>query len=240
MTPIPEWAKLESDILPMDQLDTYLNSLMEQNPIDMNALLELDAQGIDMQIDGVTKHVSNMILDIQDAATTTSDEFHQSAIELHEWSDAWEGIRSGTEAPDNSSRIASLEEEKSLALEINSIRSTTEDSSFNFMSNSIPSGQNNPLNYYENWASAYTKLTTAFSKKNIDYTDWYNIITEFQNIADLTGTTFDIGGKKIESGMNSAAELIEAGAAALRDVDKDGDLEVDLSQLGIDLTSGAV
>jgi len=75
------------------------------------------------------------------------------------------------------------------------------------MSRKIPSGQNNPINYYENWAKAVNTLNDAFenqgtyTKRNIngeiieeniksgfvDYQDWYNIVTELNNIAALGG-----------------------------------------------------
>jgi len=89
MTPIPEWAEIEDDILPMEELDSYIDALMEKNPIDVNALLELDAKGLELN----GKHLSNMIIDIKDATETSADEFHNEAIELHEWSNAWESIR---------------------------------------------------------------------------------------------------------------------------------------------------
>jgi len=42
-----------------------------------------------------------------------------------------------------------------VAQEILAVRSTQEDSSFNFMSNDIPAAQKNPLNYAKNWTEAF-------------------------------------------------------------------------------------
>ena len=240
MTPIPEWAEVESDILPMEELDKYLNALMEGHPIDVDALLKLDAEGID--IDG--KHIANMIIDIKNAASTSKDKFHEGAISLHEWSAAWESIRSGKEAPDNSGRLEALEQELTLAKEIQRIRSTSEDASFNFMSNKIPGGQNNPLNYYSSWAQAFSKLKDAFdlSKVNkkgkagfIDYEDWYNIVTELNNIAAL-GEPIEIAGKKLDGSLLAASELIQEGANALTTVDT-GEIKVNLGAIGTGIAS---
>jgi uncharacterized damage-inducible protein DinB len=64
----------------------------------------------------------------------------------------------------SNARKQQYSEELELAKEILAVRSTTEDSSFNFMSNKIPSGQNNPLNYWNNWAKGWMTLTEAFNK----------------------------------------------------------------------------
>lgn len=242
MTPIPEWAELESDILPLDELDKYLNSLLEQNPIDMKALLDLDKQGMDVEINGVKKHISNMIMDIKDATQVSEEEFSEETIALHEWSDAWESTRKGLEAPDNSERIEALEEELALAQKIQTTRATTEDDSFKFMENDIPSGQNNPLNYFENWATAYEKMKESISGGKgktgyMAYEDFYNIITEMGNIAELSGQAVDLGNETV-SNAESAANLITKAAGALK-VTSDGKLKVDLSSIGVDFKAGA-
>ena len=53
-----------------------------------------------------------------------------------------------------SARSEELEKELALAKEILAVRSTSEDAGFNFMSNKIPGAQNNPINYFNNWAKA--------------------------------------------------------------------------------------
>ena len=143
MTPIPEWAKVEDDYLSEDQLNDYLDQLMAQNPVDVQTLLKLDQKGL--EIDG--KHFSNLMIDVQDAAEVTADEFQRMTEEVHDASEAWEDLRGVTEAPDNSERIAGLKEELALAREINAERATSKDDSFDFMNNKIPAGQENPLTY---------------------------------------------------------------------------------------------
>ena len=112
------------------------------------------------------------------------------------------------------------------------------------MSNKIPGGQNNPLNYYSSWAQAFSKLKDAFdlSKVNkkgkagfIDYEDWYNIVTELNNIAAL-GEPIEIAGKKLDGSLLAASELIQEGANALTTVDT-GEIKVNLGAIGTGIAS---
>jgi len=123
------------------------------------------------------------------------------------------------------------------------------------MSNKIPGGQNNPINYYENWADALSKYNTALKtvstttdangnkvehKGLIEYQDWYNMVMEMNNIAKLGGD-IKLGAYTLDGEAESAAKLIEAAAAALT-VDSNGQVKValgDIADLGIDFSSGA-
>ena len=151
-----------------------------------------------------------------------------------------QSLRDGTAYPDNSGRIADLEEELALAERINAERSTSEDSSFNFMDNSIPAAQNNPLNYWQNWADAFKAMKEAGSasgkaKNTIGYQDFYNIVTEMGNLVDLTGTAITLGEHTLRNSQD-AADLITQAAEALSNVD--GEMKIDLSKIGIDFSSG--
>jgi len=107
-----------------------------------------------------------------------------------------------------------------LAKEIYAVRSTTEDSSFNFMSNKIPGAQNNPINYFENWASAihtfndalkkpgtYTKDKKTYKSGFVDYDFWYNLVTEMNNIASM-GQDIEFAGVTLDGSLERASELI--------------------------------
>ena len=143
-------------------------------------------------------------------------------------------------------KIRQYEQELELAKEIQAVRSTQEDSSFNFMSNKIPAAQNNPLNYYKSWSSAFHKIQDAFKtstvKKNgkagfIDYEDWYNIVTEMNNIAKL-GEPIEVAGYTLDGSLKSAAALIQEGANALTTVDT-GEIKVNLASIGTGISSSA-
>jgi len=130
-----------------------------------------------------------MLIDVKDAATTTVAELRAEEDALHNNSDAWEKVRQGKETPDNGERIQALEHELLLAERINMARATTEDDSFKFMENKIPSGQNNPLNYWKNWTTAFEKMratTSGADKGLMAYEDFYNIVTEMGKIAELS------------------------------------------------------
>jgi len=129
-------------------------------------------------------------------------------MSLHEWSNAWESTRRHYETPDNSARIKALNDELSLAEEINAVRSaTSQDDSFNFMSNDIPAGQNNPLNYWKNWAEAMQAINSAETSGHMDYTDFYNIVTEMGNLAKTTENGINFGGQILHN-AEEAADLI--------------------------------
>jgi hypothetical protein len=242
MTPIPEWAEVESDVLDTEQLDGYLDGLMAENPIDVDALLKLDAEGLDVELDGVSKHVSNMIMDVKDATETSQAAMDDEANALHEWSDAWESVRNDVEAPDNSARIEALEEELALAKEIQMVRGTSEDDSFKFMEQDIPAAQNNPLNYWNNWVTAYNAIQDSISGGEgktgyMDYSNFYNLVTEMGNLAEMTGQAIPLG-ETVLSNAEDAADLITRAAGAL-EVTSDGSLKINLEGIGVDFQSSA-
>ena len=135
------------------------------------------------------------------------------------------------------------EAELEVAEEIARVRATSEDDSFNFMSNKIPAAQNNPLNYFSNWGKAWKTLRDSFKAKGkdkakIDYQDFYNMITEMGNLAATSGVPIKLGADKFVKDADSAAKLIEQGAKALS-VAADGSIKVDLSKFGMNFSSGS-
>lgn len=144
-------------------------------------------------------------------------------------------------------KIEQYEKELALAKEILAVRSTQEDSSFNFMSNEIPAAQKNPLNYAKNLTQAFQTFRDAFDlskvKKNgktgfMDYEDWYNIVTEFNNIATKDAPIILSDSIKLDGTLQAASKAIQAGASSLTNVDT-GELKVNLTNVGIDIKSGA-
>lgn len=135
------------------------------------------------------------------------------------------------------------EAELKLAQQIAEVRATSEDDSFNFMSNKIPGGQNNPLNYFENWGKAWKTLRDSFKAKGkdkakIEYEDFYNIITEMGHLAEISGQPIKVGANQFVTDAESASKLIEKGAQSLT-VAADGSIKVDLSKFGMNFSSGS-
>lgn len=154
------------------------------------------------------------------------------------------------------SRRAEYEAELAIAKEIVAVRSTQKDDSFNFMSNKIPEGQNNPLNYAKNWTQAIKAINDAYKVKNtknrgkgqtttgyMAYENFYNIINEINNMAGIMGKPITVG-KTIEDGaltldgsLESASSLIIKGIESLTAVDT-GEMMVNIGGLGISLAKG--
>ena len=143
-------------------------------------------------------------------------------------------------------RLQQYQAELSVAQEILAIRATQEDSSFNFMSNSIPAAQNNPLNYAKNWSQALQTIRDAFKTSSgkkggkvgfIDYEDWYNIVTEMNRVAAL-GEPIKLGALTLDGSLEAASNAIQAGCDSLTAIDT-GEIKVNLGSIGIGIKSGA-
>ena len=150
-------------------------------------------------------------------------------------------------------RLQQYEAELSVAQEILAVRATQEDNSFNFMSNDIPAAQKNPLNYARNWSQALQTLRDAYKTSSgtkngktgfIDYEDYYNIITEMNNVAGMSGQFITIGkdiqgnALVLDGSLEAASKAIQAGCDSLTTIDT-GDLKVNLGAIGLNISSGA-
>lgn len=105
------------------------------------------------------------------------------------------------------------------------------DNTFNFMDRDLPSGYDDPLSAWEGMGDAFKVLDgDDFKANRIGYQDFYNMITMMGD--DVLTATISANGKMI-----TAADLLNAGAKAL--VNVDGETFVDLSKLGTDFKLGA-
>ena len=105
------------------------------------------------------------------------------------------------------------------------------DGTFNFMDRDLPSGYDDPLSAWEGMGDAFKILDgDDFKKNRIGYQDFYNMITMMgDDVLHAAGITSEK--------MNGAANLLDAGAQAL--VNVDGETFVDLSKLGANFNLGA-
>ena len=145
----------------------------------------------------------------------------------------------------STARREEYEAELELAQQIVAVRSTQEDSTWNFMSNKIPAAQNNPLNYAKNLTQALQTIRDAWNTSKVkkkgkagfmDYTDFYNIVTELNNMAGM-GADIELAGIKLDGSLETASALIQKGAESLTTVDT-GDMKVNLAGIGLSLSSG--
>lgn len=155
-----------------------------------------------------------------------------------------------TDGKTSQARLNQYKAELEVAKEILAVRATTEDSSYNFMSNDIPGGQKNPINYINNWAKAFTtirdaaKEITTDTKGNktggfIDYQDWYNIANEMNRMAGKVGSDFEFAGVKLDGSLEAAAALINKGIDALTLDTSTGELKVSLGKMSVGFEAGA-
>ena len=105
------------------------------------------------------------------------------------------------------------------------------DGTFNFMDRDLPSGYDDPLSAWEGMGDAFKVLDgDDFKQNRIGYQDFYNMITMMgDDVLHAAGITSEK--------MNGAANLLDAGAQAL--VNVDGETFVDLSKLGANFNLGA-
>ena len=184
-----------------------------------------------------------LVFDELNKSLQESNEHYKSISDVANRIKAIESI-----APD--ARSKEYAQELALAKEIYAVRSTTEDSSFSFMSNKIPGAQNNPINYFNNWASAIRTFNDALKNQKtyfeggksfqsgvVDYDFWYNLVTEMNNIAALGGD-IEFAGHTLDGSLEAAAALIQKGADSLVVTDT-GEIKVALSKISVDFESGA-
>lgn len=102
---------------------------------------------------------------------------------------------------------------------------------FNFMDQDLPTGMTNPLSAWEGIGEAFNILGgDDFAANRIGFQDFYNMIT-------MMGDDVLAAAGIFTNDSQTAADLIEAGAAAL--VNIDGETFVDLSKLGTNFNLGA-
>ena len=228
----------ENNILSRNALTDYIQNIIDKAggaDATIEDILAADKEGID--------GISNLIMEIVDATNDydgTLAKVEAHAVEVHEISAAIEDVRTGYYDRYDDTKISQYERELELNREIMEVRATTESDDFKFMDNNIPSGQNNPLNYWENWGKAMKAIketTEGDSKGFMDYKDFYNIITQMGQLASESNK-ITIGGKEVLANSEDAADLIRRAGRALS-VTADGSIKVDLSKLGIDFAAGA-
>ncbi len=137
----------------------------------------------------------------------------------------------------NNARRQEYERELAVAREIAMVRATTDDKSFKFMDNNLPSVLQNPVNYIDAVGKMFKSINTSTKSGYMEIQDFYNIVNELSNLAAL-GEPIEFMGQTLDGKMESAAALLDKGFKALSNVDGEG-TKVDLSKFGVDFASGA-
>ena len=239
--------------------DLGINNISFVETIDGLKLSQESAIQLYSALKSIDSLQGKLVFDELNASLQESNEHYKSISDIQSRIVSLRNAISAADENTSGARIEQYSQELALAEEILAVRSTSEDASFNFMSNKIPGGQNNPINYYKNWASAIHTFNDAIKNKErgkyvregktyesgfVDYQDWYNLVTEMNNIAGISKQTItfgrDIEGNafELDGSLEAASALIQKGADSLV-ATSTGDIKVALSGMSIDFESGA-
>ena len=110
--------------------------------------------------------------------------------------------------------------------------------SYNFMDQKLPDDMQGPINYWNSVGEAFAAMNEASSTGRMAVQDFYNIVTEMNNLIALSGEQIELAGVTLDGSAEAAAELINKGMSSLTNIDGKG-VKVNLEDLGIDFASGA-
>ena len=139
--------------------------------------------------------------------------------------------------PDNDAVIASLRQELELYNDIARAR-MNDASSYSFMSNDLPTGLQGPINYWDSWYTGIQSMITASSNGYMTPQDFYNLVSEFGNMAIVAGEDLEIAGYTFDKNGTNASKLILDGFKAIKMIDGEG-ARIDLSSLGLTFADSA-
>ena len=117
-------------------------------------------------------------------------------------------------------------------------RQSLDPSQYNFMDRDLPEQMQSPINYWNSVGKAFSAMNESSKTGMMEIQDFYNIVNEMENLANISGTVFDFAGYSIGGEASQAADLIQNGMSALTNIDGKG-VKVNLQNLGIDFADGA-
>ena len=139
--------------------------------------------------------------------------------------------------PDDA-RLQMYKNELAVAQEIARTRSSTDNKDFNFMDRALPTGMQNPIDYWNATGEAYKVMNASAKSGYMEIQDFYNIVQEMNNMAQSSGQTLHFMGQEIDGSAETAAALIQRGFSALTNVKGDG-VKIALGNIGADFKTGA-
>lgn len=217
------------------KLDEYIASLTDGQ---VSLSFERTAEGIKLTQSSLLQIYSTLQANDSLAAQIVLDELTESVMDADEnLNNIYKVMERIAEINKELSTAGiSDEREKALRAELalaENIRDTLMEAgdAFNFMDQDLPAGMTNPLSAWEGMGEAFKVLDGEdFKADRIGFQDFYNMIT-------MMGDEVLAAAGIFTNGSQTAADLIEAGAAALTNID--GETFVDLSKLGTNFNLGA-
>lgn len=200
-------------------------------------------------IDNIGAHT--VFKELQSSLTKSGEVAHTASGLMAEIAHISEQINkneaAGTEAAERTNKV--LQRRLSLYNEI-AISQIDSPDAYDWMNNPLPAGMQGVKNYWDSWGKAFKTLNQIANGQNkelkqgetrqlptIEIQDFYNMVNEMNNLAALGDDIYFLG-YKLDGSLESASKLIDAGLAAITNVDGEG-AKINLTKFGIDFTEGA-
>ena len=195
--------------------------LSKQSAIDLYyALREVDSLKAELLFDDIYDSITEAGSGLENISQTTAE-----IVKLEKEINEAEGDTSG------------LEERLALLKQIQLAQANNADS-YSFMDRKLPEYLQGPENYWNAVGKAFTSMNNAASSGYMEIDDFYNLVNEMTNLANISGNELEFMGQKISGSAEDAAKLINWGFEALSNVDGKG-VKISLEKLGANVFTGA-
>ena len=133
-------------------------------------------------------------------------------------------------------RLATLQAERDVLQQMADIRGLDNPESFNFMNNSLPSYLQSGVNYVDSFSKMLDAMKQGATDGYMAPQDFYNMVTEFGNMAAAAGEELVIAGVKFDKDGEMVSKLIADGFSNIKSVEGKG-AQIDLSGIGLNLVA---
>ena len=213
----------------LQQVDSIQSKLTFNNLVDS---LSADKGGKFENISKTTAEIAKLNKEYEKNKTTI-----ENLQEAQKHADASGRDNIGKEIARLEDKNSKLREQIGLYREIQQ-RQSIDPSQYNFMDRDLPNAMQGPINYWNSVGKAFSAMNESSKTGMMEIQDFYNIVNEMENLANISGTVFDFAGYAIGGEASQAADLIQNGMSALTNIDGKG-VKINLQNLGIDFADGA-
>ena len=107
---------------------------------------------------------------------------------------------------------------------------------YDFMGRDLPDYLQGPQNYWDSVDKFIATMNESAESGYMDISDFYNIVNEMSNLAELGGD-IELFGVTLDGNLETASKLIQQGLNAITLIEGKG-AKIDLSKFGIDFSDG--
>ena len=183
--------------------------------------------------------------DLKSSLEETNDDFKTTTSLLSYIGQLQRELASNLEIGVDPSSLEDLQNELSLALEINLVNLNTDEADWNFMNQDvIPASFKNAIEYFTGVADATTLLGDAATNGYVEVDQFAALVHHIQEVAMGTGQTLDFLGQSFGPNGTTDFNTVLMGLADIYTIDPKTKkavvtTEALMSKLGLDLTQGA-